>query len=148
VRAGQVFSPSNSTRIQAGDVLRVLVATEHAEVLHAHLSNWGEPVWPLRITTESMSQDDTSGPARWSPFRREGGRPVGPAMMARESRWLRELVRPKHAPNAARWAPFLRAGLRRHASAVIARERLWWRQLGQRLRQFAARFNATYGRRL
>jgi cell volume regulation protein A len=148
VRAGRVFSPSSSTRIQAGDVLRILVATEHAEVLHAHLSNWGEPVWPLRIKTESMSQDDTSGAARWSPFRREAARPVGPAMMAREGRWLRELGRPKHAPNAARWAPFLRAGARRHASVVIARERLWWRQLGQRLRQFAARFNATYGRRL
>ncbi|MDX6534128.1 MAG: potassium/hydrogen antiporter [Gaiellales bacterium] len=91
VRAGQAFSPSNSTRIRAGDVLRFLVSTEHAEVLHAHLSTWGEPAWPPPASGPAVSLHGEVGPARWTVFRREAVRPHASAFIARERLWWRQM---------------------------------------------------------
>jgi potassium/hydrogen antiporter len=90
VRSGQVFSPSNSTRIRAGDLLRFLVATEHAEVLHAHLSNWGEPAWPKPVPRPTKPPNPAPTTARWAPLLREAVRPRAAWFIARERLWWRQ----------------------------------------------------------
>jgi hypothetical protein len=87
VRAGAPFSPSNSTRVRAGDVLHFRVATDLAEVLDAHLAGWGEPAWPARASPSGPAPE-----ARWAPFQGRALRAGGAALIEQERRWWRQLL--------------------------------------------------------
>jgi cell volume regulation protein A len=99
VRSGYSFSPDNSTRIRVGDVLHFVVATELAEVLHAHLANWGESAWPPQVSAPAPAPE-----ARWAPFQRRALQAQGAGLIARERLWWRELPIRVHLAAMRLWA--------------------------------------------
>jgi cell volume regulation protein A len=99
VRSGYAFSPSNSTRIWVGDVLRFVVAAEVADVLEAHLANWAEAALPTRGAVPVPAPEP-----RWAPYRRRALRAQGVGLISHEMLWWRQLPLRLHWAATRLWA--------------------------------------------
>jgi potassium/hydrogen antiporter len=91
VRSGSGFHPSNSTRIQAGDVLHFLVPKETAEVFRAHLASWAQPAWLGGGPPAADASAAAPADVQWAPLRRAGLHPSVRSFIASERLWWQQL---------------------------------------------------------